>query len=194
MTQMVSIIRWAIGLFFVSGFFTYISTGPVSAFLSLLLAIMLIPPAAKFVYSKIPYTFSSKKLVIIGVTLFFVMAMIAPKIENKDTQSVQGANTHATGSALQTKITSSITLKPTNIPTEIPTPTITSIPTSISQPDTSGTNYYINSDGNQVQSPSYSTDNSVPAGATAKCADGTYSFSQHRSGTCSHHGGVSQWL
>jgi hypothetical protein len=32
-----------------------------------------------------------------------------------------------------------------------------------------------------------------PPGATAQCCDGTYSFSQHRSGTCSHHGGVCQW-
>lgn len=30
-------------------------------------------------------------------------------------------------------------------------------------------------------------------GATAKCADGTYSFSAHHSGTCSHHGGVAVW-
>ncbi len=35
---------------------------------------------------------------------------------------------------------------------------------------------------------------SGPAGATARCRDGTYSFSQHRSGTCSHHGGVAAWL
>jgi hypothetical protein len=34
----------------------------------------------------------------------------------------------------------------------------------------------------------------APAGATALCRDGTYSFSQHRSGTCSHHGGVARWL
>src|SRR5260370_344319 len=34
----------------------------------------------------------------------------------------------------------------------------------------------------------------APAGATARCRDGTYSFSQHRSGTCSHHGGVATWL
>ncbi len=34
----------------------------------------------------------------------------------------------------------------------------------------------------------------APAGATAKCNDGTYSFSQHRSGTCSHHHGVAVWL
>lgn len=35
---------------------------------------------------------------------------------------------------------------------------------------------------------------SIPVGATARCVDGTYSFSQTRSGTCSHHGGVMQWL
>jgi hypothetical protein len=34
----------------------------------------------------------------------------------------------------------------------------------------------------------------APPGATALCKDGTYSFSQTRSGTCSHHGGVAQWL
>jgi len=32
------------------------------------------------------------------------------------------------------------------------------------------------------------------AGATAICRDGTWSFSQHRSGTCSWHGGVAVWL
>lgn len=33
-----------------------------------------------------------------------------------------------------------------------------------------------------------------PAGASALCSDGTYSQSQHRSGSCSSHGGVKQWL
>lgn len=33
-----------------------------------------------------------------------------------------------------------------------------------------------------------------PPGATAVCRDGTYSFSQSRSGTCSRHGGVARWL
>jgi hypothetical protein len=32
--------------------------------------------------------------------------------------------------------------------------------------------------------------NPAPPGATARCRDGSYSYSQHRSGTCSHHGGV----
>jgi hypothetical protein len=57
----------------------------------------------------------------------------------------------------------------------------------------SNNNYYTNSDGNRVHSPARSS-NGAPAGATAICGDGTYSFSQHRQGTCSHHGGVSSWL
>ena len=51
---------------------------------------------------------------------------------------------------------------------------------------------YINSRGNYVPSPAYS--NTVPRGASAQCNDGTYSFSQSRRGTCSHHGGVASWL
>jgi hypothetical protein len=60
-------------------------------------------------------------------------------------------------------------------------------------PQLSNDRHYTNSDGQQVHSPAYSS-GGVPAGATALCGDGTYSFSQHRSGTCSHHGGVAKWL
>jgi len=49
--------------------------------------------------------------------------------------------------------------------------------------------YYKNAYGQCVQSPS-----TAPAGATAKCRDGTYSYSQHASGTCSYHGGVAVWI
>lgn len=51
---------------------------------------------------------------------------------------------------------------------------------------------YVNVDGNCVPRPTRA--DSPPAGATARCKDGTYSFSQHRQGTCSGHGGVAQWL
>jgi len=53
--------------------------------------------------------------------------------------------------------------------------------------------YYTNSDGQSIHVPAYSN-SGPPAGVTARCLDGTYSFSQHHQGTCSHHGGVSQWL
>lgn len=52
--------------------------------------------------------------------------------------------------------------------------------------------YYTNTYGERVQSPTYYQ--TAPAGATALCQDGTYSFSRSRRGTCSHHGGVARWL
>jgi hypothetical protein len=36
--------------------------------------------------------------------------------------------------------------------------------------------------------------NGAPPGATARCRDSTFSFSQHHQGTCSRHGGVAVWL
>ena len=49
---------------------------------------------------------------------------------------------------------------------------------------------YINSAGNAVCRPSSRN----TGGATARCRDGSYSYSQSRRGTCSRHGGVSAWL
>jgi hypothetical protein len=68
-----------------------------------------------------------------------------------------------------------------------------STPTSTpSQEETCTNGTYVNSAGNTVCRPENSP--TVPAGATAECVDGTYSFSESRSGTCSHHGGVARWL
>ncbi|MBN3805056.1 DUF3761 domain-containing protein [Paraburkholderia sp. Ac-20336] len=53
---------------------------------------------------------------------------------------------------------------------------------------------YTNRDGNTVHAPARSLSGRAPEGATARCRDGSYSFSQHRRGTCSRHGGVAQWL
>lgn len=51
---------------------------------------------------------------------------------------------------------------------------------------------YVNSRGQTVPRPENCA--SAPKGATAQCRDGSYSFSQSRRGTCSHHGGVAKWL
>ena len=53
---------------------------------------------------------------------------------------------------------------------------------------------YINSQGEWVPSPTRTADGKPPEGATAHCRDGTFSFSRTRRGTCSHHGGVAEWL
>lgn len=52
--------------------------------------------------------------------------------------------------------------------------------------------YYTNKAGQRVQSPTKAS--AAPEGATALCRDGSYSFSQSRRGTCSHHRGVARWL
>lgn len=54
--------------------------------------------------------------------------------------------------------------------------------------------HYRAKDGTEVHSPAKSLNDQVPTGASAKCRDGSYSFSQNRRGTCSHHGGVTAWL
>lgn len=53
---------------------------------------------------------------------------------------------------------------------------------------------YTNSDGEQVHRPAHSKSGKQPDGATARCRDGSFSFSRHHRGTCSHHGGVADWL
>jgi hypothetical protein len=53
---------------------------------------------------------------------------------------------------------------------------------------------YINVDGEWVPSPIWTKDGKPPAGSSAKCRDGSFSFSHHRRGTCSYHGGVARWL
>jgi len=64
--------------------------------------------------------------------------------------------------------------------------------TTSQAPVLSNNSHYVNSSGIVVHSPARAT--SAPAGASAVCGDGSYSFSQHHQGTCSHHGGVSRWL
>jgi hypothetical protein len=54
--------------------------------------------------------------------------------------------------------------------------------------------HYTNKSGQSVHSPAHTKSGKAPQGATAQCRDGSYSFSRHRSGTCSGHGGVGNWL
>lgn len=54
--------------------------------------------------------------------------------------------------------------------------------------------HYTNSSGHRVHAPTRTSTNTAPAGATAACGDGTYSFSESHRGACSHHGGVARWL
>lgn len=85
--------------------------------------------------------------------------------------------------SVQTYIAAAAAAKPTTIPTTqyVPPPApVAAVPAPAPAPNP------VSAPAPQPAQP--------PAGATALCNDGTYSFSQHRSGTCSHHGGVAVWL
>ena len=58
--------------------------------------------------------------------------------------------------------------------------------------------YYTNSRGIEVPRPcgNWRNDPTPPSGATARCRDGSWSWSQHPyyRGTCNYHGGVESYL
>lgn len=53
--------------------------------------------------------------------------------------------------------------------------------------------HYENSSHHSVHSPAHTRSGRKPAGASAHCRDGSWSFSEHHSGTCSGHHGVAEW-
>lgn len=119
-----------------------------------------------------------KVLLAVGVALGLVV------IANAAPSSTPNTSTESITPTIQA--TYSVLVTPSVTPVYVsPTPTAT-------QSGLSNDNYYTNVSGNEVHSPVYS--NQVPVGASAQCGDGTYSFSQHRQGTCSRHGGVAEWL
>jgi hypothetical protein len=91
---------------------------------------------------------------------------------------------HATASATASPLVTSTptaTPKPTLAPTPVPTPYV-----APATPYVAPVTPYVPPVVTQAPYNPY-------AGATAICSDGTLSFSAHRSGTCSHHGGVAEW-
>lgn len=130
------------------------------------------------------------------------------------TQTVSGisATTSAIIASLPTAtLTPSATLTPTNTftPTATFTPTISETPTITYTPTITFT-ATITSTPSKTSTPTKTRtpipsrtlvviitsipQNNIPQGVTAICEDGSHSYSEHRQGTCSHHGGVKQWI
>ena len=133
-----------------------------------------------------------KKRLIIPLGFFGLLVVVS--LFNQVPSSTSNVNSNSQNQS-QVK-SNSVTIPSYIAPLQIKQEPNTQQNTQVQQPTPtpSSPTYYINSSGNTVQSPTKSQDGSIPAGASARCRDGSYSFSQHRSGTCSHHGGVADWL
>jgi hypothetical protein len=81
---------------------------------------------------------------------------------------------------------------PSPTPSRTPTPTPPPAPTPI-PPPTPPTAAPVAVPPPAPAAPNDPYADATAAGASAVCADGSWSFSQTRSGTCSHHGGVHWW-
>jgi hypothetical protein len=69
------------------------------------------------------------------------------------------------------------------------------IPSNIQTTPNSNIPSNATTNSNSNNAPSKTTTNASPCtGATAICRDGSCSYSAHRQGTCSYHGGVAKWL
>jgi serine/threonine-protein kinase len=110
---------------------------------------------------------TSTNIVTSSPTKFFAQTVtLTPSIANTPADTLAPSITNTPTFTLTPSSTSTLTRTPTHTPQN----TAIQLPTSTYNP------------------------NLPPAGATAICNDGTYSYSQHRRGTCSHHGGVRVWL
>ena len=114
-----------------------------------------------------PVTPTPTKITLSGVVIYSTATHAATSTA-LPTNTVENANT-----STSTTVT---TDRP--LPTSTPFPTIKPLPTNT----------------RVVLLPAPTSQPSMNNGASAICNDGTYSYSAHRRGTCSHHGGVAQWL
>lgn len=176
------------------------------------LALFVLPPTHSWISNKLHLTLSSRAKWLTALGLFLLASFI-PANAQTSTSSLttpESPTSQSLSAPLnEPEVSPSSSPSPAPVPTPSPTSTPSALPTTKPSPtpkpsptskpkaspssgSLSNDNYYTNSQGATVHSPAYS--DTVPAGATAQCRDGTYSFSQSRRGTCSHHGGVATWL
>jgi hypothetical protein len=113
------------------------------------------------------------------VAAFGVAAMVSPSSSRTALVQPPRASQHSTSPlpvlGLSPSPKPSVAVSPTPSPSPSPSPKPTQKPTQKPRP------------------PSDPYAALRAQGVSAICNDGTYSYSRHRSGTCSHHGGVRVW-
>lgn len=131
-----------------------------------------------------------------SISIFFMVTVLAGTLACFSTQENSTANQNLkntvrnqTGNNAvqnQNSINSNkdVTSKPTNaVTSEKQNSNVTSSTATVPEPK---------SDTSETRKPT-EKGKINPNGATARCRDGSLSYSQSRRGTCSHHGGVADW-
>jgi Protein of unknown function (DUF3761) len=134
--------------------------------------------------------------------LMFAMAMPGYADSPNPTTCKDGTTSAATGRGAcsdhggvqKTAKTAPATAPTPAASTAATAPAATPAPSGASQSAPAATTAAKSTPSASKSAPSAAAESTDPTGATAKCKDGTYSKSQHHSGTCSHHGGVAEWL
>ena len=156
--------------------------------------------------SRIPGIRSSKRIITAGtwaglfVALFSVSAWASPATSQQQSTPTETSRPRVASTATPKYVAESTPVpasKPTATPTPSPSPTATptAVPTTV--PTAVPTALPVAAPPAAVPAPPappadpYAA--ATKAGASAVCADGTWSFSKNRSGTCSSHGGVHWW-
>jgi hypothetical protein len=160
--------------------------------------------------SRLPGVRSSSRLVAVGtwvglcLALVVVSAMAAPSTPTAVAPPAHAGESAPTATPLRPVAESTppptskptATPRPSPSPTETPTTVPTATPTVIPTAAPTAVPIVVPAPLPPPPPPAPAADPyaaATAAGASAVCADGSWSFSAHRSGTCSHHGGVHWW-
>jgi hypothetical protein len=127
---------------------------------------------------------------------------------NRNVNSIKTLVANPSSTASSSPLTATATATPKRVILVKPSPDATSSPitksSSLESSDTqtvkdsqesttTNSRTSTTSKSTRTISPSISEKTTL-SGASARCRDGSLSFSQNRRGTCSHHGGVAQWF
>jgi hypothetical protein len=141
---------------------------------------------------------------VLVIFIFVVLGCVCPSSQANRTGQSSGSSLNVSASpTVSSAVANTVTSSPVNSPVSLNSPvSVNTAPANRSEIRS------LKSNSNEITVPPAPEKESVsekpkpeappvqtnPGGATARCRDGSFSYSQNRRGTCSHHGGVAEWF
>lgn len=134
----------------------------------------------------------SRKPVWVGGTAVFLCGVAVTGMSTRGQADQVNAEAQARPT-VTTTATATVTASPSAAPTPTVTVTAASTVTVTATATITADSATQSQDGSSWGGSAWGSTGDPGYGATALCNDGTYSYSVHHRGTCSHHGGVAVW-